>query len=516
MLAFQAIVDGITQVGVMRPGSGTWTILTRDRSQGIAQEMAWSADNSRIYFDRYVDAPRGIFSVPVLGGDERLLLENAMTPQVLPDGSLLVTRINAERLAQLHRFWPETGRIEPLPALTPPISRLPLPAVRVFPGGREAVFVGRPMGSTDAEHLWVIDLKSGRTRRIAPDVTLAFGSWSFPLAVSADGQSVLFIVPSGDLQRVVMVPRDGSAGVRTLLTLTYGPVALDVSADGSLYADQLDSPSEILRFVPSTRALERMPLPATHVGGPVLPLRDGRMLSAIRTGGREKIVVLTSGKEPVPFIETQEETAAPIAALGGDSVVLLVGTPPNRKVAIASIADGRIIKRLTRVDGNQAIGSIAGSPDGATIFFVSGGMLWSTSAADGEPVKLRGADAVAIDREGLVVLLNEASGIRLVRRALPSGREQDVPIRGDVRLTPWPIAPNAVARDGRIALRVTRNDTWFWPAGILDPQTGNVDVLPGASTTDMLTPGWDSEDRLVTVAKSTRGTLWRFQPVGQR
>ena len=126
MLAFQAMVEGLTQVGVMRPDSGNWTVLTDDRSRGFVQEMTWSRDGSHVYFDRYIDVPRGVFSVPVLGGDERLLLEDAMAPHELPDGSLLVTRINSERMAQLHRFWPETGRVEALPALAAPLSRLAL------------------------------------------------------------------------------------------------------------------------------------------------------------------------------------------------------------------------------------------------------------------------------------------------------------------------------------------------------------------------------------------------------
>jgi hypothetical protein len=170
------------------------------------------------------------------------------------------------------------------------------------------------------------------------------------------------------------------------------------------------------------------------------------------------------------------------------------------------------------VDGNQSMGAIAGSPDGTTIFFVAGGTLWSTSADGGDPQKLRGADSVAISRDGrqLIIVLNEVSGIRLVRRGLPGGDEQEVPIRGDVRLTPWPIAPNAVARDGRIALRVSRKDSWFWPAAILDPRTGSIEFLPEASTTDMLTPGWDDQDRVLAIAKFTRGTLWRFQPLTSR
>jgi len=94
---------------------------------------------------------------------------------------------------------------------------------------------------------------------------------------------------------------------------------------------------------------------------------------------------------------------------------------------------------------------------------------------------------------------------------------------GAGRADSWHRAPDTVADraerlagDSRIALRVTTIQTWFWPAAILDPRTGNVEFLPGASTMDMLTLRWDDADRLVTVAKSTRGTLWRFQPIEAR
>jgi hypothetical protein len=60
--------------------------------------------------------------------------------------------------------------------------------------------------------------------------------------------------------------------------------------------------------------------------------------------------VIAPGKEPVPFVETQEETAAPMATLGPDKVVFLAGSPPNRRIAVASIASGQIIQRLTKVD----------------------------------------------------------------------------------------------------------------------------------------------------------------------
>jgi len=77
-------------------------------------------------------------------------------------------------------------------------------------------------------------------------------------------------------------------------------------------------------------------------------------------------------------------------------------------------------------------------------------------------------------------------------------------------------APNAVSRAGHIVVRVTKRDSWFWPAAILDPRTGNLTLLPEASTTDMLTPGWDHEDRVVTIVKFTTGTLWRFRPIASQ
>ena len=218
-LAFQAMVDGLTQVAVMTPQSGNWTILTRDRSRGTVVTIGWSRDGTRLFFDRFLDGPRGIFTVPVLGGEERIVLEDAMGPELLPDGSLLVTRINADRVYQLHRFWPETGRLEALPAL--PSASVLYPAVRVFPDGREAVFFGRPLeGTQTADHLYVVDLTSGRVRRIVPTVAISPPGWVFPLTVTQDGGSVLFDLPAGNLHRIVAVPRDGSEQVRPIVTLT--------------------------------------------------------------------------------------------------------------------------------------------------------------------------------------------------------------------------------------------------------------------------------------------------------
>lgn len=237
-VAFQAFVDNLTQVAVMRPETGNWQVLTRDDTRSSLADISWSPDGTRIYYGRQSDGPRGVFSVPVLGGEERLVLEDAMGPRALPDGSLLVTRINADGAMQLHRYWPETGKIEPLGAIHRDLSTMP---VQVVPGGREAVFYGTPAAAPrDRQHLYAIDLATGATRRLAPAIDIPRPTWALPLAVTPDGQSVLFDLPSGNLHQITAVPRDGSDAVRVVATLTSRPLNLDVGPDGSLYVDQTD------------------------------------------------------------------------------------------------------------------------------------------------------------------------------------------------------------------------------------------------------------------------------------
>jgi len=95
LLAFKAFDNAQTQVAVMKPESGNWTILTHRRDLGQAEQVSWSPDGSLIYYDRTTGVPLGVYSVPVLGGEEHLVLANAFSPEALPDGSLLLCRLNA-------------------------------------------------------------------------------------------------------------------------------------------------------------------------------------------------------------------------------------------------------------------------------------------------------------------------------------------------------------------------------------------------------------------------------------
>jgi Tol biopolymer transport system component len=93
-LAFLVFVDGLSQVAVMNPESGNWTVLTKDRTRGYVSRVAWSRDGARIYYDRFTDVPLGVYSVPAIGGDERLLLNDANGAEPLADGSLIVSKMS--------------------------------------------------------------------------------------------------------------------------------------------------------------------------------------------------------------------------------------------------------------------------------------------------------------------------------------------------------------------------------------------------------------------------------------
>jgi serine/threonine protein kinase len=102
--------DDVMQLWVMQPESGNRIMLTHSRERGLVTRVSWSPDGSRIYYDRWYDQPNGIYSVPALGGDEQLVVENAEFPEALPDGSLLITRRNPENRYQVFHYWPETGQ----------------------------------------------------------------------------------------------------------------------------------------------------------------------------------------------------------------------------------------------------------------------------------------------------------------------------------------------------------------------------------------------------------------------
>ena len=287
LLAFRAIVDGDSQVAVMRPDAASWTVITHDRDRGSVACVAWAPDGSQIYFDRERGS-RNIYVIRPLGGESRLLLENAGAPETLPDGSLIVLRPSADGREQLLRYWPDSGRLEQLPATVPYSDTR---SICPFPDGKEIAVSGFYGTNSGARRLFALDLTSRKARDLSPQDSSAdegrTPGLQETIAVSADGRSVTTTWKRDDSALLVALPRDGSKRARTLLSLPFGatPLACDVAPDGSIYMDHSSFQSSVLNVGAAGQVLSETPMPpAASDGAQLLP--GGGLVFALTRGRR--------------------------------------------------------------------------------------------------------------------------------------------------------------------------------------------------------------------------------------
>jgi hypothetical protein len=512
-LAFQAMIDNLTQVAVSDPDSGSWTLLTRDRQHGFVNEISWSPDGSKLYYDRTIGTPAGIYSVPALGGAERLVLENAGNPETLPDGTLIVIRADRNGRWRIHHYWPDTQRLEALPGWVSLSTTIPL---RAFPDGKEVVFNGAANETDTAVHLYVMDVSSGKTRQLVQDLPSRRHNESYPIAPTADGHAVLVDVPAGDLHRIAIVPRDGHSPVRTLMTLTKPPWYLDTAKDGAVYLDQVDRSHEILRFPVSGGSPEVLGSSDTYVaaGQYMEPVEtsDGRFLLDSEFSARGRLLIGRPGADFVPLLDTRDETSSPATSFGDDQVALVLGTGNEAEVVIASVAEGRLVRRLKGTQGWQ-ISSVAGSLDAKTLYFGADGFIWSIPITDGTPQKIAEGDNVSIDPNGreLVVTRNLVSNPVLVKVPLAGGKQEIVPLENGQSIAPVPVGARALNKEGKMLIAVSPADSWFFRVVVLDPATGHVRPIPITYAGDTISANWTADGHVLSVGLPLKSHVWRFR-----
>ena len=508
-VAFVTLQGGVSQVALLRPASGDWTVLTHQKGLGSIYKLSWSRDGSKILFDRVTDVPHGVFSIPVLGGEERRVLPDAQGPEALPDGSLLVVTIDAERNFQPHRLWPESGKLETVGL------RIAGESVGVnlhaFADGKEVLFWGRLANDRDdrIQRAHVLEVETGRVRPFAPELAL-----SAPLAVASDGISVLGTLASGDLYRITQVSREGTSG-RILLTLSSRPRFLSAASDGALFVDTKEYPADFLRFPVTGGIPERIASSGSFVMCPV-ELPDGRIVVPSSAAGRRRLLVTSAGGSLKRLVDTQEQVSPPVAAAAGGGVVFRLGGIGSKPVlALASVEDGRILRRFDAT-GGVSPQTLAPSPDGKTLYYADGGEVWALDVSSGETRKLRAGHGVAVDaaRDELVVQVNGPKGNQLVALPRSGGPERPIPLLGPLRLAATPVAPGAVGPDGRIAVTVASTDSWFWGVGLLDPVSGSISAVPVGFEGDVQFPSFGRDGTLRAVGVGTRSALWRFRARG--
>jgi hypothetical protein len=511
LLAFQAIDRGLTQVAVMKPESGNWSILTHRRDLGVIWQISWSPDGALIFYDRQTDALQGVYSVPLLGGEERLLLANAGSPEALPDGSLIVIRSNAGRRLQYFRFWPETGRLQDLPVFSETItSRL---VARMRPGGKDAIIFGTTVDNPQPA-LFVLDLTSNALRRLTPAGYPVDGIRSF--AVSHDGQSILATRAADAMVRLTSISIGAKLQERTLFTATSQIRQFDGGPDGSVYATISDRPADLIQISADSSASEKIAsFPQVSYVHSMLALPDGRFVVPVGTTGRTRLMVAEKGKEPAPLINTAEETTAPTTMVGKAEIAFAIGAEPHQTIAVAEIASGRILRKIA--PGKGVIDSITSSPDGHTLFFAAGGAIWSVGASGGEAFKIAAGDSAIMAPSGtsLVVERIELDRIRLFHVRLDGGPEREIPTERSLPLMPRPLSPSAIDANGRLLVALLPRDSWFDPVAVLDTSTGRMTRVKADDLSDHQSSAWAPDGHIVTLQVALRAALWKFTPAGR-
>jgi eukaryotic-like serine/threonine-protein kinase len=511
LLAFRAIVDGLSQVGVMKPDAASWTVLTHDRENGAVSSVAWARDGSRIYFDREWGAAN-IYSIGPLGGEPRLVLTNAWVPETLPDGSLIALRPSAQGRQQLVHFWPDSGRLELLPVT---VQSADYPRLRAFPDGKEVAVFGLYGNRAGRPRLFALDLASGKARDLA-DPEDAFET----VAISADGRTVFALQHRDDVALVQALPRDGSKQARLVLSFPEGakPLSFDSAPDRSLYMDQSHVETSIGKLNPEGGTIAEILLPQS-ANSVVVPLPGGEAAFNVWRGGRSQILLGKPGVESRVLLNTNESASLPGAWLGNGKLAFVIGRGSQSRLAIASVTDGRVVTRF-KADA-ELVTAVAAAPDGQTIYYCSDGILWAQpvsggeSKLGGEPRKIGEGYEVAADPSGKFLYLMRADekGYGLWRMPVAGGEAEKLELPPGYNLTPNHLSPAAVGRDGRVLLSVNKRDVFFYQAAIFDPARHSMLDIHTPSQTVVVGAGWADDGTIVVRVTHWSSSLWRYRMV---
>ncbi len=511
LLAFRAIVDGQSQVAVMKPESSSWTALTHNRDQGAIVHVAWSRDGSRIYFDREWQ-PSRIYSIGPLGGEPRLILENAWMPEPLPDGSLIAQRPSSEGRDQLIRYWPDSGRTQLLPAT---VLFEDSPNVRAFPDGSELAVFGLPANAAGPSRLLLLNLQTLQVRDLSR-VLPAGEIFREPIAITRDGRSILIQRHREDTVETVAVPRSGDGRPQAWLSLPalIAPLSEDVAPDGSIYMDHCEFERSVLTLSESGVVQSEIPTPALSevvrsLAAVALP--GGSVVFNLRRRGRSELFVGHSGVEPQLLLNTSESASLPGALLGTDNLAFIINPEREPRLAIASLKEGRIVKRFTADAGTTT--AVSAPADGRNIYYASGGIVWVQAVSGGEPKKIGEGYDVAVDPSGrfLYLMRTGPDGYQLYRMSTSGGEAVRMALPPGLTLTPVPLSPTSVDAKGRILLPVNLPGVFFFQTALFDPALNTIKAIPAPSRLVITSAGWTPEGGIEVRTARWSSSLWHYR-----
>jgi streptogramin lyase len=365
--------------------------------------------------------------------------------------------------------------------------------LRAFHDGKELVYFGTTeKDRSQSARMLVFDLASRRARDLSPGVRLDPGFGLRPMDVAPGGESVYLTSQEGDTQLLVEVPLKPGVKLRTLLSFpnSAAPFAVDAARDGSLYLDQLRNANVILRVPATGGSGEEFTLPNTDSFTMVAP--GGEVLLTMTGGGKRQLAAVRPGSDPQVLVETTEDTALPATIFGG-SVAFVIGSGDQRRIAIASLRDGRVLRRFsTRSDMGMAA-----SPDGKTLYYAFSGAVWAQPVAGGEPKRITEGIDVAVDPRGECLYLKRQGVMGIVRIPVVGSGAEELPMPAEFHLAYPGLSPAAVDARGRVLVPVVSAHSFYFQTAILDPAAKSFTLVPMRIDGDSGPAGWAPDGRIL-------------------
>jgi hypothetical protein len=287
------------------------------------------------------------------------------------------------------------------------------------------------------------------------------------------------------------------------------PWAIDTAADGSLYFDQVSRPTSLVRFsLHGGHGVELGRLSVSDAKTQFAVLPDGRAVWEQHVAGRSRLVIVEKGKAPIPFSAIADETALPAAVMGPKEIAFAIGKD-RRTIGIASIATGRILRRIA-FDQGSLRGMLA-APDGQTLYCNASGAIWAQPVSGSAAVRLREGSAAAIDPAGkyLVVIHVKEGRTRLMKVTLGGGAEQEIPLGGDAR--PYLGSTGAISNDGKLLIGLQAPDSWFLDPAVIDLATGQATRIVIGAAGDNFSMSWALDGQIMAAVTGLESSLWKFR-----
>ena len=217
-------------------------------------------------------------------------------------------------------------------------------------------------------------------------------------------------------------------------------------------------------------------------------LGEGRAVWKEQVGGRDRLVIVAEGQQPVPLSGADEETTFPVVRVGAREIAFAIGQE-RRTIGIASIAAGRIERRIAF--GGGGLSHMVATPDGKTLYCTAAGAIWMQPAAGGSATWPRAGSAVAMDPDGKFMVVTDVreGRVRLWRVPLDGGAEREIPVSGSARPIPS-IGSGAISKDGKLLLGLLELNSWFISPEVIDLATGRATRIPIDAQGDAWSMAW--------------------------